>query len=75
MLHQERYRFFIYVIFLAPALFALDPTKHITQYDMRIYAAKDGLPMNSLLSAYWHLLRVVKYIPTLFSFQRGYDEK
>ncbi|RPH96701.1 MAG: hypothetical protein EHM72_14340, partial [Calditrichaeota bacterium] len=29
-------------------LFALDPHKRITQYDMRIYTAKDGLPMNSL---------------------------
>ena len=30
------------------ASFALDPNKRITQYDIRIYKAKDGLPMNSL---------------------------
>ncbi|MBN1352473.1 response regulator [candidate division KSB1 bacterium] len=29
-------------------LFALNPNKRITQYDIRIYQAKDGLPMNSL---------------------------
>ena len=52
MLHGERYRIFICWILLAPALFALDPAKHITQYDMRIYTARDGLPMNSLKSVF-----------------------
>jgi ligand-binding sensor domain-containing protein len=35
------------VIFSSP-LFALDPKKRITQYDIRVYKAKDGLPMNDM---------------------------
>ncbi len=33
---------------LASCSFALDPDKLITQYDIRVYTAKDGLPMNSV---------------------------
>lgn len=35
------------LIFYSP-LFALDPKKRITQYDMRVYKARDGLPMNDM---------------------------
>ncbi|MGI0016989.1 MAG: ligand-binding sensor domain-containing protein, partial [Nitrososphaera sp.] len=35
------------MIFSSP-LFALDPKKRITQYDIRVYKAKDGLPMNDM---------------------------
>jgi len=38
---------FISLIFDQP-LSALDPHKRITQYDIRVYTAKDGLPMNSI---------------------------
>jgi len=34
-------------LLIAPS-FALDPNKLITQYDLRVYTAKDGLPMNSV---------------------------
>ncbi|MDZ7342250.1 MAG: hypothetical protein ONB27_12910, partial [candidate division KSB1 bacterium] len=40
--------FFVFYIILAPQLYALDPHKRITQYDIKVYTAKDGLPMNSL---------------------------
>jgi len=39
--------FFCFHIF-SHHLFALDPHKRITQYDIKVYTAKDGLPMNSL---------------------------
>jgi len=38
----------IFIFSFCRALFALAPYKRITQYDMRIYKAKDGRPMNSV---------------------------
>jgi signal transduction histidine kinase/ligand-binding sensor domain-containing protein/DNA-binding response OmpR family regulator len=38
----------IFLLISSPPLFALDPHKRITQYDVRIYKAGDGLPMNDL---------------------------
>ena len=74
MLYHERFRFSIFAILVAPALFALDPNKHITQFDMRIYT-EIGLPMNTFISGYWDLLRVAKCTPTPFLFQaRGCNE-
>lgn len=35
-------------LILSFPLFGLDPHKRITQYDIKVYTAKDGLPMNSL---------------------------
>lgn len=38
----------IWHLILVPHLFALDPHKRITQYDIKVYTTRDGLPMNSL---------------------------
>jgi ligand-binding sensor domain-containing protein len=35
-------------VFFSSPLFALDPRKRITQYDMRLYQAEHGLPMNDI---------------------------
>lgn len=37
----------LWFLFLLP-LYALDPQKRITQYDIRVYLAEHGLPMNSI---------------------------
>jgi signal transduction histidine kinase/ligand-binding sensor domain-containing protein/DNA-binding NarL/FixJ family response regulator len=39
--------FLLLLLCLVPA-FALDPHKLITQYDIRVYTTRDGLPMNSV---------------------------
>jgi len=39
------------LIFSSP-LFALDPKKRITQYDMRLYQAEHGLPMNDMKTVF-----------------------
>ncbi len=44
-------RFFLFAAVLftfTSRLFSLDPNKRMTQYDITVYTAKDGLPMNSL---------------------------
>jgi len=40
--------YFLVLSLLTAQSFALDPNKLITQYDLRVYTAKDGLPMNSV---------------------------
>jgi len=42
------YAFLIWNLIFSPHLFALDPHKRITQYDIRVYKTEHGLPMNSL---------------------------
>ncbi len=39
------------LIFSSP-LFALDPKKRLTQYDMRLYQAEHGLPMNDMKTVF-----------------------
>lgn len=44
-------RFFLFVVVFftfTSRLYSLDPNKRLTQYDITVYTAKDGLPMNSL---------------------------
>lgn len=46
---QSVYRILCFlIILLSIPTFALDPHKRITQYDIRVYKAKDGLPQNAL---------------------------
>ncbi len=44
----KTYIFLISILIFSTHSFALDPNKRITQYDIKVYTAKDGLPMNSL---------------------------
>ena len=39
-------------VIFSPPLFALDPKKRITQYDIRLYQAEHGLPMNDMKTVF-----------------------